>query len=266
MKEYFLNKTLVLAVIFMVAFQSTFAQLSPPGLGKAKTASWFAFGVKQSLDSLKKKESTTYIGLGRKSNPDARNPLSKMAILVINEEISNHYSEHWTYSYALSYRRSNLYDSYAPYEELNPAIEQEFRVYGRYSYLLGTEGVKWKNTVRQEFRKFFNPDFSQTDENFQLRTRLKTQLNVDLGTQKIHHLIGSVEALFAISKEHSPKNKWSKFGYKESRFGLYYSVTPHDIPFVFDLGYMHNIIGKSDVVDVNYIAFDVIWKNPFGKK
>lgn len=265
-KLFFQNKTLVLAVLFMTVFSSSYAQLSPPGLGKAKTASWFAFGIKQSLDSLEHKVSTTYVGLGYKSDPDNNNPSTNMAILVLNEEISNRYHQNWEYSYALSYRRSNLYDSSAPYEELNPAIEQEFRVYGRYSYITGNNGFKWKNTIRQEFRKFYNPDFTNTDENFQLRTRLKTQLNVDLGTQNIHHIIVSAEALFAISKENYPKSDWSKFSYKESRLGLYYSITPQNIPFTFDLGYMHNIIGKSDVINVNYVALDVVWRNPFGKK
>lgn len=265
MRIFVSTKSLVLAVIFMAAFSTSHAQLSPPGLGNAKTASWFAFGVKQSLDTIGKKVSTTYIGLGRKSEPYESNPTSKMGILVINEEISNRYAEHWEYSYALSYRRSNLYESDAPYEELNLGIEQEFRVYGRYSYLTGSDRVKWKNTFRQEFRKFFNPDFSKIDENFQLRTRLKTQLNVSLGTSKVHQIIGSAEALFAISKENYPESEWTKFKYKEARLGLYYSLSPREIPITFDLGYMRNIIGQSDVIGVDYISLDVVWKNPFGK-
>ena len=264
-KLFVSNKSLVLAVIFLTAFSNSFAQLSPPGLGNAKTASWFAFGIKQSLDTINHKTSTTYIGLGRKSEPYESNPTSKMGILILNQEISNRYSDHWEYSYALSYRRSNLYDSKAPYQELDPAIEQEFRVYGRYSYLTGTDRVKWKNTFRQEFRKFFNPDFSNTDENFQLRTRLKTQLNINLGNDKVHQIIGSAEALFAISKENYPDSEWSKFKYKEARLGLYYSLSPRAIPFNFDIGYMRNIIGQSDVIGVDYISLDVVWKNPFGK-
>ena len=259
------SKLLLAALIFVVTISNSYAQLSPPGLGEAKNASWFAFGVRQSLDSLKQKESTTYVGVGLKSSPDENNPFSKMAILVINEEISNRYKKNWEYSYALSYRRSNNYDSATPYEALGPAIEQEFRVYGRYSYIMEGNGLKWKNTVRQEFRKFFNPDFSNADENFQLRTRLKTQLSIDLGTAKTHHIIGGAEMLFAISKENEPQKEWSKFDYKESRLTLYYSFSPHEIPFVFDVGYMYNLIGKgSDISDVNYLAVDIIWKNPFG--
>jgi hypothetical protein len=71
--------------------------------------------------------------------------------------------------------------------------------------------------------------------------------------------------LFAISKENEPEKQWSKFDYKESRLTLYYSLSPHEIPFIFDVGYMYNIIGKgTDSSDVNYLAVDIIWKNPFG--
>lgn len=89
------NTTLITAILFMVAINSSYAQISPPGLGKAKNSSWFAFGVKQSMDSLKHIESTTYIGIGRKSNPDESNPSSKMAIFVINQEISHRYRQNW---------------------------------------------------------------------------------------------------------------------------------------------------------------------------
>ena len=188
-----------------------------------------------------------------------------MGILVLNQEFSNHYTKHWQYSYAISYRRSDLYESAAPYEHADPAIEQEFRLYGRYTYLTEIGAVKWKNTFRQEYRKFFNPDFTKSGEDYQFRTRLKTQVNIDLGTEKLHHIIGSAEALFAISKENRPINEWTKFSYKESRFGVYYQLTPHEIPFTFDFGYMYNLIGKNKKTGVNYLAIDVVWNNPFGK-
>ena len=63
---------------------------------------------------LEKKESMTYIGIGRKSNPEGNsNPFHKQAILVINQEFYNNYVENWQYSYAISYRYQNNYeDSY----------------------------------------------------------------------------------------------------------------------------------------------------------
>ena len=130
--------------------------------------------------------------------------------------------------------------------------------------LTGTDKLKWKTTIRQEYRKFFNPDFTKSSEDYQLRTRFKTQLNIDLGTQKLHHIIGSAEAFFSTSKRNQPADEWTKFEYKESRFSLFYSLTPKEIPFTFDVGYGYNLIGKgSNKVDVNILALGVIWSNPF---
>ena len=258
-----IKKTLITAMLSLFAL-SNYAQFSPPGLGKAKNASWFAFGIKQSLDTLRKKESTTYIGIGRKSTPDDSDPFNKMGLLVLNQEFSNKFLKNWQYSIGLSYRRQNEYEATAPYETADPAIKQEFRIYGRYAYLTGTDKLKWKTTIRQEYRKFFNPDFTKSSEDYQLRTRFKTQLNIDLGTQKLHHIIGSAEALFSTSKRNQPVNEWTKFEYKESRFSLFYSLTPKEIPFTFDVGYGYNLIGKgSNKVDVNILALGVTWSNPF---
>lgn len=258
-----IKKTILTGILFMLVFTS-YGQFSPPGLGKGKNASWFAFGIKQALDTVHKKESTTYIGIGRKSTPDDSNPFNKMAILVLNQEFSNRYAKNWQYSYAFSYRRQTEYGSAAPYELSDPAIKQEFRIYGRYTYLTEISGVKWKNTFRQEYRKFFNPDFTKSDEDYQFRTRLKTQINIDLGTQKLHHISGSAEALFSTSKKYRPTSELTKFEYKESRFNMYYALTPHSIPFTFDFGYGYNLIGKgAKTSGVNYLAIDVVWNNPF---
>ena len=267
MKNLFENKKIGLtAILFMIAFSCSYAQFSPPGLGKGNNASWFAFGIKQALDTVNKKESTTYIGIGQKSTPDDNDPFNKMGILVLNQEFSNRYAKHWQYSYALSYRRQNEYESTAPYAAADPSIKQEFRIYGRYTYLTGNNKLKWKTTFRQEYRKFFNPDFTKSDEDYQFRTRLKTQLNLDLGREKIHHLIGSAEILFSTSKKFKPTSEWTNFEYKDSRFGLYYQLTPREIPFTFDFGYGYNLIGKgSKRSGVNYLAIDVVWNNPFAK-
>ncbi len=53
------------------------AQISPPGLGDANTAFWSAFGVKRNLDSLGKKQTMSYIAIGRKSSPDHDNMFAK---------------------------------------------------------------------------------------------------------------------------------------------------------------------------------------------
>ena len=266
MKNLLKSKKNILAVILFMFVFASYAQFSPPAVGKANNASWFAFGIKQALDTVHKKESTTYIGIGRKSTPDDNDAFNKMAILVLNQEFSNRYAKHWQYGYALSYRRQNEYESTAPFDAADPSIRQEFRLYGRYTYLTGINKLKWKTTLRQEYRKFFNPDFTKSNEDYQLRTRLKTQLNFDLGTKKIHHLIGSAEILFSTSKKFKPTSEWTNFEYKDSRFGLYYQLTPREIPFTFDFGYGYNLIGKgAKKSGVNFLAVDVVWNNPFGK-
>ncbi|HYK76803.1 MAG TPA: hypothetical protein VEV16_07490 [Daejeonella sp.] len=243
------------------------AQISPPGLGKVQAASWFALALRQDLDTLHKKQSVTYIGLGRISDPSGDgNPFKKQAMFVLNEELYNHYRPNWQYSYALSYRRQNLYEDTPPFAASHPNVEQEFRIYGRYAYITGSSKLKWTTTLRQEFRKFFDPAFKKTDENFQFRTRLKTQLAVNLDQKNIHKLTGSAEALFSISRDNFPEKTWTGFSYRESRFCLYYTLSPQKIPLVFDLGYMNNLLGKGHSTnDAHYLALDIIWENPFGK-
>lgn len=248
-----------LLVLLLFTARTSPAQISPPGLGTANTAAWMALGVKQDLDSAKQKQLVTYLGMGRKSDPDNDNPYHKPAIFVVNEEFYHQFKKHWQYSVALSYRRQNEYAHTAPFEKADPGIRQELRAYGRLSYLLKKSRVKFVGTLRQEFRSFFAPGFTPWREDMQLRTRLRAQLTLELDAHKTHRLVGSAEALFASSHE----NAWSAFAYGESRFCAYYSLSPQHIPFMFDLGYMKDVIGQNHVEQVDYIAVDVIWLNPF---
>ncbi|MBL1223229.1 DUF2490 domain-containing protein [Chryseobacterium sp. L7] len=206
------------------------AQISPPGLGDANTASWLAFGVKKRLDSLGKKETLSYIALGRKSSPDQYNPVSKQAIVVLNHEVYHSFAPHQQYSYAISYRRQPKYESASPYKK--EVTEQEFRMYGRYAYTF-TLGKRWKlkNTVRQEFRKFFDSDFRQAEENFQLRTRIKSQLTYTLSKKNNQKLALSTEGLFSTSYLNQPNRKWTSFGYREMRVAAYYMFNIPHSPF-----------------------------------
>ncbi|MEZ4891167.1 MAG: hypothetical protein R2779_11655 [Crocinitomicaceae bacterium] len=66
-------KTLIVCLaIFCLSTVELVAQISPPGLGRATAASWFALGISQKLDTIEGKgwQSMSYIGLGRISNPD----------------------------------------------------------------------------------------------------------------------------------------------------------------------------------------------------
>jgi len=255
-------------VLFFVACSLStpaFAQISPPGLGKAHTADWLAVGIRQDLDSLKKWQSMSYIGMGRKSSLTDYNPFDKSSILVLNQEFYYRFHEHWQSSFALSYRRQDEYSDQYPFDHENPAFEQEFRAYSRFSYVLENARLKFVPTFRQEFRKFYTPTFTREIESFQLRSRLRLQLTLNLDAAKVHRLIVSSEQLFSASKLSAP-SQWTRLGYRESRFVGYYSLAPKSLPFIFDLGYMANRLGTTSPTYVHYLALDVIWKNPFGHR
>ncbi|WP_167032529.1 DUF2490 domain-containing protein [Chryseobacterium sp. Tr-659] len=241
------------------------AQISPPGLGDAHTAFWSAFGVKRQLDSLGKKHSMSYIAIGRKSSPDQDNLFSKQAIFVLNHEVYHSFAPHQQYSYAISYRRQPQYESEAPYHK--ESTEQEFRVYGRYAYTFNL-GKKWKlkNTIRQEFRKFFDADFHKVEEDFQLRTRIKSQLTYNLSPKNNQKLALSAETLFSISHMNEPEADWGSFGYREMRITAYYMFNIPHSPFTVDIGYMDDLIRGSNSIHhggVHYLAADLVWNIPY---
>jgi Protein of unknown function (DUF2490) len=250
-------KNFAIITVTLLYFANANAQLSPPGLGDTNDALWSAIGVAQKINQ--KNTSVTYIGEGRISGPDSHDFTRKQSILVINEEVYHTISPNWKYSYALSYRRQNEYAEAAP-EAI--AIQQEFRLYGRLSNTQALGRIKWKNAIRQEARKFYTPDFNTVEDIFQLRTRVKTQLSVPIGSSDANKLTGSAEALFAISDERG--EGWGNYGYTESRFCFYYTYKPVSLPVTFDIGYMNDLIGYGhDVADASYLAFDVILEDPF---
>lgn len=258
------------AGLFLLGFigSTLQAQISPPGLGDANNAFWGAFGVKRQLDSLGKKQALSYIAIGRKSSPDDHNLFSKQAIIVLNHEVYHSFSPHQQYSYAISYRRQPQYESTTPYDKEN--TEQEFRIYGRYAYTFDF-GKKWKlkNTVRQEFRKFFDADFHQVEEDFQFRTRIKSQLTYNLSPKNNQKLALSAEALFSISHLNEPDPQWGSFGYREMRIAAYYMFTIPNSPFTVDVGYMDDLIRDSRSIHhggVHYLAADLIWNIPYRKR
>lgn len=257
-------KQLKTIAIFLFLHQHIYAQISAPGLGKANTANWLAIGVRQELDTITNKgwQSMTYFGFGQKSNPNNNNPFSKPAIYVINQEFYHQFHKTWQYSFAISYRSQDEYLDTAPYEHKPQKTKQELRTYGRFSYIYKTSRIKLVPTFRQEFRKFYSPDFKNTTEDYQLRLRIRLQATLNLDQNKTHRLILSSEQLFSISKENTP-NTWTDFNYRESRFSLYYSYSPQALPLIFSIGYINNLVGYKNPYDVHYLAFDIVVENPF---
>lgn len=251
-------------MFILLSANSAFSQISSPGLGKAKAASWLAIGFSKNLGTIKDGgwKSMTYLGLGRKSNPDNKNSFYKPAILVINQEFYHQFHDNWQYSVALSYRKQNEYSDIFPYDEKKPKWQQEFRFYGRFSYIFKTKRIKLTPTFRQEFRKFYAPDFKNAEESVQLRSRFRLQLALNLDRNNTNRLICSSEQLFSIGKETTP-NSWTDFNYRESRFSLYYSHSVTKIPVTLSFGYMKNIVGAKNSYNVDYVAFDMVFNDLF---
>lgn len=254
---------IILCISMFIFIQSAYAQISPPGLGETNTASWLAFGVRQALDSANKIQSFSYAGIARISGPESNNPLKYPGIFVLNQEFYHKFHKHWHYSLAVSYRNQAEYLDEESFGTTSPLHKQEFRVYGRYMYELKVRNIKFAATFRQEFRSFFDPDFQQDVDRYQLRSRFRLQSSVTLDENNVHRLTASAEALFSSTQSTMPENHWSTFSYKEARFCLYYSIDPKNDSFVYSIGYMNNLIGQTQLKSASYIALDVIWENPF---
>jgi len=239
------------------------AQIGPPGMGDTKVASWFAFGVRQALDSANKIQSFSFVGVGRKSGPESNNPLKYQGIFVLNQEFYHKFHKHWHYSLAVSYRNQVDYVDEEPFGTTAPTHMQELRLYGRYMYQLQIHKVKFVAAFRQEFRSFYDPEFQQEVDRYQLRSRFRLQTAITLDESKVHRLIASAEVLFASTQSTTPENHWSTFGYKESRFCFYYSFDPKNASFIYSIGYMNYLTGHTHAKSASYIAMDVIWENPF---
>lgn len=239
------------------------AQISPPGLGEGQTASWEALGLRQDLDAARRVSSLGYIGVGSISDPDEPNAFHKLAILVVNEEVTQRVREHFWYAVALSYRRQNEYEHTPPFRPAAISPRHELRLYARASYVLAWDSIKLTHTLRPELRSFFAPHSEDEEARLQLRLRLRAQLAFGLDRDGQRRILASAEALGSIAQSHAPAG-WGNFGYRESRFCLYYSHRLERAPLTLDVGYMHNLLGRGTPHSVHYVAVDLVWDDPFG--
>ena len=252
-------RTSMITLLGIFISSNCLAQFSLPGLGKANTASWFAIGLEQNLDKNEMISSATYFGLGRVSDPDDYNLVKKQSIYVVNEEVSHRFHKNWKYAVALSYRWQNRYMDTPPYELDTPDARQELRIYGRFSYLNSLGKFDYSFSYRPEIRFFYNPDFSTATKNTQFRSRFRGKASFNLNPLKTQKIITTAELLFSTTKT----DNWSKFEYQETRLCLYYSVAFPKQKITLNLGYMNNLLGKSSITDVHYLALDIAIKNPF---
>lgn len=254
-----MRKLLVLGLLLIPLFGMT--QIVPPGLGKTPLAGWVAFGVQTKLDTLKNGgwSSSSYVGIGRKSDPDSYNLFDKPSIVILNQEFKHKFYSNWEYILALSYRTQFNHSDEAPYDKLDPAFRQEIRFYGRLSYVFKTDFVNITPTFRPEFRKFFTPDFQNFSDNMQIRTRFRVKLDFPLTKDKRQRLIVFSEQLLSTTQANDTR-KFSKYEYGDSRFSIYYSTSLKNAPFTFNIGYMNNLIGTKNPFPAHHIAFDIVLK------
>jgi hypothetical protein len=263
-----MNKAVIFWSIF-ITFMSANpvnAQIAPPGLNNTNVAAWFAVGLKQKLDSAGKIQSMAFVGWERIGNPTYNNPFQKTGIFMISEEVSYRFLKNWQSALGVLYMRQNFYKTSPPFDNLDPYVRQEFRVYGKFTHVYSTNKLNFTTQITPEYRKFYGPNFNHWRESVQLRTRLKFQLQVNLTKTKQHRLTLSTELFFSASKLISPVKKWKSMDYKETYFYLAYTFAPKKTPFLFSLGYMNDLIGKQKAYSIHYIGLDVIWMNPFHKK
>lgn len=238
------------------------SQISSPSIGETNLAAWFALGIRQDLDTIDKKESMTYVGFGRSSQPDNYRILQRPTVFVVNQEYYQKFGKSWQYSVALSYYRDKQYKKEFPFQLSSPSVQQEIRAYGRIGYFLNFSVFKLTLSFREEFRNFFNQKFGAMNKNLELRSRLRLQLRYKIDPKKIHQIELGLEAL-GRTQHYLSTNKWKPFEYSETDLYLYYSYSPTKIPFTFDFGYMNYISPKFR--STQYFGFDIVWNNPFGE-
>lgn len=259
-------KKIITCLFLLISFQY-FSQIVPPSHGNTNVATVFTFGIKQDMN---RKDgigwmSDSYIAISRQSSQGSKNMFEKPGFFIINQEFYNRFLPNWEHSIALSYRRENRFSDEEPFEAENPAFKNEFRLYGRFSYLFKSKFVEITPTLRQEFMKYYNPDFTHYNETFRMRTRFRVKFTFNLTEDKVHKLALYSEQLFSTSLYNSADGL-SDFAYDDSRFTLFYSYSPAEIPFTFNVGYMNSLIGYEKPYSIHNFALDVIWKNPFKPK
>lgn len=249
---------------FWIFSSSLFSQVIPPGIGKTNLAYWIAGSIQQEIDSKRKWTSNTYIGVATESHPDQYNPFRKMGIIIVNQAFQHQFYKHWRISVEALYANNYKYFEQSPYSL--SAIQQEFRLYGRLSYTWNIGKVmEITPTYRQEMQKYFTTDFQHPNETFRIRSRFRIKLGFHLTRDKQHQLLLFSEQLFSTSYLLNSQS-WTPFQYKDSRFSLYYSFSPKNTAVTLNLGYMNNLIGTQNRWSTHFIAMDLVWKNPFGKR
>lgn len=260
-RSEFLNWKVMKRVILLMALccsQAIFGQMTPPGLGSnSRMNLWFAIGLDQSLDSAKKFSSMTYVGIAGQSTVDNANVFDRFGILVLNEEVKFKFRPDWSVSLAASYCHQNEYEKVSPYLAAEDKFKQEFRLYSR---ITKSWKKKWIPSVafRQEFRKFYNPEFREWKVSTAFRSRVKFQSEFPLSKNKHLAVLAGCEFLFSTEFEEETQ-QWEHFEYGETRLSAVLTYKSRDEKWTYGLGYMEDLLhvdeGKKAV---GYITLSII--------
>lgn len=251
-----------LTLLLIFSFSSSFAQLTPPGLGaNSKINGWFAVGLNQKLDSAGKFTSMSYFGIDGQSAMNRYNVFDRLGIFVLNEEVKYRMKNNWSTSLALSYRQQNVFEDNSAFPELSN-FKREFRVYGRFGKSWNSS---WKPsvTLRQEWRKFYTPEFENWKISSAFRTRLKFQSEINLVESKRLKAIFGLEFLFTTEYLESQK-EWEHFSYSESRLSAFLSYTSKSKLVTYNLGMMDDILETNHHIrEIPYLSFALVFNNIF---
>ncbi|MNK04953.1 hypothetical protein D3C87_228270 [compost metagenome] len=252
-----------IALIVWFAGTTVFGQLTPPGLGSnSKMNAWFALGLDQQLDSAGKFSSMTYLGIAGQSNVDNINVFERFGILVLNEEVKFKFRPTWSVSLAASYRHQNEYEKVSPYLAAEDKFKQEFRVYSR---ITKSWKKKWIPSIafRQEFRKFYNPEFRDWKVSSAFRSRLKFQSEFALSRNKRFSVIAGCEFLFSTEFQEKTQ-EWKHFEYGETRLSAVLTYKSKNGKWMYGIGYMDDLLHvDAGEKSVNYITLSLILNNIF---
>lgn len=260
-----LNLGVSLGVIMLFLWSVASAQITPPGMGDGCTNSWFAMGLNQRLSSRNKWVSKTNIGVGRCSEIDRRNPFQHQGMFIFSQAFGTTFKNNWEYGFGVSYRRKNKYKMSPSFSPADPAVVQEFRGQGEISYAITRSRLKLTPSLKQEVRKFYTPAFHTATKQVELRTRFRLKFALYIDKKKVHSLTVISEQLFP-SSQLSDTKKWDNFGYSESRFSLFYSCSPSQLPLSFDIGYTNQLLGFHNAHSNHYFTIDVRLSNLFSMK
>lgn len=250
-----------ITLIALLASATVFGQLTPPGLGSnSRMNLWFALGLDQQLDSAGKFSSMTYLGIAGQSNVDNSNVFERFGIFVLNEEVKFKFKPTWSVSLAASYRHQNEYEKVSPYLAAEDKFKQEFRIYSR---ITKSWKKKWIPSIafRQEYRKFYNPEFRDWKVSSAFRSRLKFQSEIVLTQNKRLSVIAGCEFLFSTEFQEKTQ-QWKHFEYGETRLSAILSYKSPNGKWMYGIGYMDDLL-HVDVGEksVNYITLSLVLSN-----